>query len=246
MGERRVVIYGNAGSGKTTMARRLGLPVLSLDDVAWAAVGVCAPLPDSLAALEQFLAAHPEWVIEGCYGDLIAAAAARCTELRFLTRGVTLLLFHHRAFLARLWLQGGSGAPGLRDLDDPLGPPPWRWTDDTAMALAIVTTLRDHAGIDQDQLARAFATQYAADPRRGYGPARHTLLPQLRRPAAWQTAPGRLFGGRGSFGNGAPMRVAPVGAYFADDLEAAVEHAGRSAVLTHDAVRPLVRRGPPG
>lgn len=33
MGERRVVVYGNAGSGKTTMARTLGLPVLSLDDV---------------------------------------------------------------------------------------------------------------------------------------------------------------------------------------------------------------------
>ena len=35
MRERRVVIYGNAGSGKTTMARRLGLPLLSLDAIAW-------------------------------------------------------------------------------------------------------------------------------------------------------------------------------------------------------------------
>src|SRR5262249_7754396 len=98
---------------------------------------------------------------------------------------------------------------------------------------AIVTTLRDHSGIDQDRLARTFALQYAADPRRGYGPAMHTLLPQLRHPAAWQTAPRRLFGGQGSFGNGAAMRVAPVGAYFADDLEAAVAHARRSAVVTH-------------
>jgi ADP-ribosylglycohydrolase len=29
------------------------------------------------------------------------------------------------------------------------------------------------------------------------------------------------------------MRVAPVGAYFADDLDAAIEHARRSAVVTH-------------
>ena len=94
--------------------------------------------------------------------------------------------FHHRAFIARRWLQGNPGAPTLRDLEDPLGPPPWRWTDDTAMAIAIVTTLREHTEIDQDHLARTFAMQYAADSRRGYGPAMHTLLPQLRRPAAWR------------------------------------------------------------
>jgi ADP-ribosylglycohydrolase len=141
--------------------------------------------------------------------------------------------FRHRAFIARAWLQGDSGAPSLRDLDDPLGPPPWRWTDDTAMALGIVATLRDHAEINEDHLARAFALQYAADPRRGYGPAMHTLLPQLRHPTAWQTAPRRLFGGQGSFGNGAAMRVAPLGAYFADDLDATVEHARRSALVTH-------------
>ena len=33
------------------------------------------------------MATHVEWVIEGCYGDLIEAAAARCTELRFLNPG---------------------------------------------------------------------------------------------------------------------------------------------------------------
>jgi ADP-ribosylglycohydrolase len=141
--------------------------------------------------------------------------------------------FHHRDLIARLWLAGDSGGPGLRDLEDPLGPPPWRWTDDTAMALGIVATLREHAEINQDHLARTFAARYTADPRRGYGPAMHTLLPQLRHPAAWQTAPRRLFGGQGSFGNGAAMRVAPLGAYFADDLDVAVEHARRSAVVTH-------------
>jgi hypothetical protein len=84
---RRVVIYGNAGSGKTTMARSLGLPRLSLDKIAWAAPGIRAPLADGLAALHQFIATHDEWVIEGVYGDLIAAAVAHCTELRFLNPG---------------------------------------------------------------------------------------------------------------------------------------------------------------
>ena len=43
----------------------------------------------------------------------------------------------------------------------------------------------------------------------------------------------RLFGGEGSFGNGAAMRVAPLGAYFADELDAVVEQASFSAEVTH-------------
>ena len=103
MGERRVVIYGNAGSGKTTMARRLGLPILSLDDVAWAADGTRAPLADSVAAVARFMAAHPEWVVEGCYGDLVEVAAARCTELRFLNPGPDVCLANARG---RPWEPG--------------------------------------------------------------------------------------------------------------------------------------------
>jgi len=42
-----------------------------------------------------------------------------------------------------------------------------------------------------------------------------------------------LFKGGGSFGNGAAMRVAPLGAYFADDLAKLTEQAELSAVITH-------------
>lgn len=87
MPERRIIIYGNAGSGKTTMARGLGLPMLSLDHIAWAESAVRAPMEESLAALDAFIAQHAEWVIEGCYGDLIEHAAKHATELRFLNPG---------------------------------------------------------------------------------------------------------------------------------------------------------------
>lgn len=108
---------------------------------------------------------------------------------------------------------------------------PWTYTDDTEMACSVVAVLRDHEGIDQDALAQSFARHY--DSKRGYGPNMHGLLARIREGEPWATASASLFGGQGSQGNGAAMRVAPVGAYFADDLNAAVLHARCSAEVTH-------------
>ena len=109
--------------------------------------------------------------------------------------------------------------------------PPWPFTDDTQMALSIVAVLRERGRIDQDHLARSFAERY--DPSRGYGPAMHRLLDRVGRGESWRVVAPSLFEGQGSFGNGAAMRVAPLGAYFADDLDAVVEQAARSAEVTH-------------
>ncbi len=49
----------------------------------------------------------------------------------------------------------------------------------------------------------------------------------------WHHHASALFGGEGSFGNGAAMRVAPLGAYFADDISQVVVQANRSAIVTH-------------
>ena len=49
----------------------------------------------------------------------------------------------------------------------------------------------------------------------------------------WSEAATTVLRGEGSMGNGAAMRVAPVGAYFADDLDAVVAHAAASADPTH-------------
>lgn len=108
---------------------------------------------------------------------------------------------------------------------------PWLFTDDTNMALSIYEVLRRYGEINQDQLAGSFARRY--HPMRGYGPAMHGLLPSIGGGEPWQEVASSLFGGMGSFGNGSAMRVAPVGAYFADDLKAAVEHAHRAAEVTH-------------
>ena len=112
-------------------------------------------------------------------------------------------------------------------------PGPWLVTDDTVMAISIVQNLRIHGEIKEDWLAAHFARMF--DPLRGYGGAMYALLTtiSLRGGASWREEAGTLFNGQGSWGNGSAMRVAPLGAYFADDLDRVVEQAARSAVPTH-------------
>ncbi len=89
----RIIIYGNSGSGKTWMARQLqqqhDLPKLVLDSIAWGPEwGERKPLEASVAELLAFIEGNENWLIEGCYGDLIEAALPYCTELRFLNPGI--------------------------------------------------------------------------------------------------------------------------------------------------------------
>ncbi|WP_157531956.1 MULTISPECIES: ADP-ribosylglycohydrolase family protein [unclassified Kitasatospora] len=61
----------------------------------------------------------------------------------------------------------------------------------------------------------------------------HQVLRQIDAGADWRTVTSEMFGGQGSYGNGAAMRVAPLGAWFADDLDRVVEQARLSALVTH-------------
>ncbi|MDQ3974756.1 MAG: ADP-ribosylglycohydrolase family protein, partial [Actinomycetota bacterium] len=108
--------------------------------------------------------------------------------------------------------EGGPPDPG-RAVPEP-APGRWSYTDDTQMALALAEHLLEADGVDPERLARRFQARY--EPRRGYGYGTRQVL------AAWHAgtpvteAAGALFDG-GSFGNGAAMRVAPVGARFHGD-----------------------------
>ncbi|MBN9324712.1 MAG: ADP-ribosylglycohydrolase family protein, partial [Delftia acidovorans] len=120
-------------------------------------------------------------------------------------------------------------------LDDPRATAraPWPWTDDTAMALGLLEVLDRHGRIDQDDLARRFASRWQAAPWRGYGAGAKRVLSQIIGGIDWRAAAGGLFGG-GSYGNGSAMRVAPLAAYFAEDgLERVAEQAALSAAVTH-------------
>jgi ADP-ribosylglycohydrolase len=114
---------------------------------------------------------------------------------------------------------------------DALPDPPWQWTDDTEMAWSVYTELRDHGRVDQDRLAKLFAER--CEPYRGYGPGAVVILHRIRDGVPWREAASAVFDGQGSCGNGAAMRVAPLGAYFAGDLDTAAEQAALSAEVTH-------------
>ncbi|HEO64641.1 MAG TPA: shikimate kinase [Spirochaetes bacterium] len=88
----RILIFGNSGSGKTSLSRRLraenSLTNLDLDTIAWDKPGVRKDVDESLQLLQDFIDKSPNWIIEGCYGSLIQYATKYCTELIFLNPGI--------------------------------------------------------------------------------------------------------------------------------------------------------------
>lgn len=150
----------------------------------------------------------------------------------------------HRLARARLSLAGLSVGDALgqqffephvlKGLPTRTTPPgPWFWTDDTAMALSIVNTLAAHEELEPGLLASAFARTWKAQPGRGYGPGAAIILQGIANGHPWAEVAGDAFGGEGSMGNGAAMRIAPLGAFFADDLDHLLEAADRASAVTH-------------
>ena len=91
---KKVVIFGNSASGKSSLAKKLAkqeqLAHLDLDTLAWlpAATATSPPqrqqLDVSMTEIKTFIEQHNAWVIEGCYSDLLAPILAKCSEIIFL------------------------------------------------------------------------------------------------------------------------------------------------------------------
>lgn len=104
------------------------------------------------------------------------------------------------------------------------------YTDDTQMAIGVAETLLACGEIQEEPLCAAFAKNY--DPQRGYGQGARRIIEAIIAGEDWRKLAQTLFPG-GSLGNGAAMRVAPVGLLFCDDLDAVAAQAERSASPTH-------------
>jgi poly(ADP-ribose) glycohydrolase ARH3 len=109
-----------------------------------------------------------------------------------------------------------------------------RYTDDTQMMIGVAETLVEHGSIIEDALGQRFVAHY--DPQRGYGPGARRILEAMAAGGDGRHLAATIFPG-GSLGNGAAMRVAPIGLVFHQDLDRVVEQARLSALPTH--VHPL-------
>jgi len=109
----------------------------------------------------------------------------------------------------------------------------WEFTDDTVMSIAIFEELERYGQIDQDRLIKKFCVNHDLDPYRGYGATLRRLLREIGEGQNWRDVSKNAFDGQGSMGNGAAMRVCPIGAYYFDDFQQAKEAATRSAEITH-------------
>ena len=104
------------------------------------------------------------------------------------------------------------------------------YTDDTEMMIGLAETLGERVTVDEARLVRAFAENY--HPERGYGQGARRVIERMCRGKNWRALAATIFPG-GSFGNGAAMRVAPVGLVFADDPDEVWRQAAASALPTH-------------
>ena len=176
-----------------------------------------------LRSARRLLAEHPNvWKV-----NLPADHAARVERMKLSLDGLGL----GDALGEMLAYQAYTAPRRLTENNLPAGP--WFHTDDTEMAISIVAILKSHGFIEQDALAKRFARRFERDPDRGYGKMTRIQMREIIAGAKWRDTAANAFGGQGSMGNGSAMRVAPLGAYFADNLEQCVEEARASSLVTH-------------
>ena len=101
------------------------------------------------------------------------------------------------------------------------------------MAIAVYEQLEKNQAINQEQLAKAFSLNHDKDVNRGYGATARRILRAIGEGQDWKEISKGVFEGMGSMGNGASMRVSPIGAFYFDDIDKVKDLAIKSAEITH-------------
>ena len=92
-----------------------------------------------------------------------------------------------------------------------------RYTDDTAMAIGLAESIVSRGSLESRHLGDTFRSNFLREPWRGYASGPPTVISMVSDLGiSYTEAASRLFGGTGSFGNGAAMRIGPVGAFYYD------------------------------
>ena len=108
-----------------------------------------------------------------------------------------------------------------------------RYTDDSAMSIGLAESIAKKGLLDQQDLGETFRKNFQREPWRGYASGPPTIFSMVERSGiTYAEAARTLFGGGGSLGNGAAMRIVPVGLFFHNSADL-YEKACISASVTH-------------
>jgi poly(ADP-ribose) glycohydrolase ARH3 len=107
-----------------------------------------------------------------------------------------------------------------------------QYTDDTHMMIGVAQSLIEKKGFDGQHMAHTFIQNYDREPYRGYGPGPPRIFRSIKSGEAWDKAAEKSYPG-GSYGNGAAMRIAPIGLFYYDNPAELKEIAHLSSQITH-------------
>ncbi len=105
------------------------------------------------------------------------------------------------------------------------------YTDDTQLMIALAECLAANKAVNQDDLARRIVEIY--DNFRGHGVVIRNFVNLMDRGWGWRKARKKILDTFTSAWNGSAMRIAPVGAFYANDLPMLKKAARLSGEVTH-------------
>lgn len=109
-----------------------------------------------------------------------------------------------------------------------------RYTDDTAMMIGVAESLVQCKGFDGEEMSNTLIQNYLREPWRGYGSGPPKIFRMiLEEKKRWDEMLDRKIYVGGSFGNGAAMRIAPVGLIYGQKPEKLREIVYKVSIITH-------------
>jgi adenylate kinase family enzyme len=111
----RVLIIGPCGAGKSTLAiqlgRRLGLPVVHMDQLNWQP-GWVESSKDEISAKLASIMVHERWLIDGTYGGTLLERLERADTVVYLNFPIRLCVIR---MLRRVWTWRGRTRPDMTE-----------------------------------------------------------------------------------------------------------------------------------
>lgn len=112
---RRVLVIGPCGAGKSTLSgelgKRLGLPVLHMDQLNWKS-GWQESAPEELRAKLNTVIAGETWLIDGTYGGTLVPRLEQADTVIYLDYPIRLCVTR---LLRRIWTWRGRTRPDMTE-----------------------------------------------------------------------------------------------------------------------------------